>query len=72
MAVNEMECPKCKNEMEEGFLLDRTYGGNFPGKWIEGEPEKSFWTGTKTANKTQIDIATFRCVACGYLESYAR
>jgi hypothetical protein len=58
--------------MEEGFLMDLTYGGAFPSKWVEGEPEKSFWTGIKTRNKTQITVVTYRCHNCGYLESYAK
>jgi hypothetical protein len=58
--------------MEEGYLLDLTYGGAMPSKWVEGKPEVSFWTGIKTKGKHQIRISTFRCRDCGYLESYAR
>jgi hypothetical protein len=41
-------------------------------KWVEGAPEKSFWLGTKTRGKKQVQVATYRCKTCGYLESYAR
>ena len=37
----------------------------------EGPPEKSFWTGTKTRGKKQVQVLTYRCSSCGYLESYA-
>lgn len=65
-------CPKCREEMEEGFIADFTYGGIATSKWVEGEPEDSFWTGTKTKGKRQVEVLTFRCSSCGYLESYAK
>lgn len=66
------ECPKCRGAMEEGFIKDQDYGSVRTSKWVEGPPEKSFWEGTKTRGKTQVDVQTFRCTGCGYLESYAR
>jgi predicted nucleic-acid-binding Zn-ribbon protein len=72
MTTPEHKCPKCQHEMEEGFIADVTYGGVVTSKWVEGEPEKSFWTGTKTRGKRQVEILTFRCSNCGYLESYAK
>lgn len=71
MDTNILKCLRCQSEMEEGFTLDNTYGGSFPSSWVEGEPVKSFWRGTKTKGKDQYQIRTFRCVNCGYLESYA-
>jgi len=65
-------CSKCQGEMEEGFIADTTYGGVVTSKWVEGEPEKSFWTGIKTRDREQIQISTYRCTGCGYLESYAK
>ncbi len=58
--------------MENGFIADNTYGGVFPSNWIEGDPEKSFWTGTKTSGKRKVKVETYRCLSCGYLESYAK
>jgi hypothetical protein len=66
------ECPKCRSRMDEGFIKDETHGSAYASKWVEGPPEKSFWTGTKIRGKKQVEIATFRCSKCGYLESYAR
>lgn len=64
-------CPKCPGKMEEGFVLDQTYGANTQSAWIEGEPVRSFWTGVKLKGKDRIPVTTLRCSRCGYLESYA-
>lgn len=58
--------------MEQGFVLDTTYGGAIVHKWAAGAPLKSFWTGTKQPKGDLIPIGTYRCSSCGYLESYAR
>lgn len=66
------ECVKCGGSMEEGFVIDHgDYGSQSVAKWQGGAPRKSFWTGIKEGDP-QVDIATFRCTRCGYLESYAR
>ena len=65
------QCPKCQGAMAEGFVVDHTHGGASVSAWVEGEPRKSFWTGLKLGGSTPIDIATWRCRRCGYLESYA-
>ena len=67
-----LECPKCKGQMEEGFMLDHTHGGYLAGKWIKGAPERSIWTGVKIKNREQRAVSAFRCVSCGYLEFYAK
>ena len=66
------ECPRCRQRMVEGFVRDQDSGSSYASKWVEGAPEKSFWTGTKTAGKKQVPVATYRCTGCGYLESYAK
>jgi hypothetical protein len=67
-----IECPKCHGRMEEGFIKDEGHGYIYTSKWVEGAPETSFWSGTKTSGKEQIHITSYRCEACGYLESYAK
>jgi hypothetical protein len=54
--------------------MDKTYGEDYssPPEWAEGQPERSFWTGVKVKDKERHPVSTFRCPACGYLESYAR
>jgi len=65
------ECSKCGGRMTDGFLLDTTHGGYQVGKWVEGAPQKSFWVGLKLRGSKQVEITTWRCERCGYLESYA-
>jgi hypothetical protein len=58
--------------MSEGFVLDRGHGNaTAVQKWVEGEPERSFWTGLKTRGREMLVVSTWRCDRCGYLESYA-
>lgn len=67
-----LKCPKCEGYMEEGFIADWTHSGVVTSKWIEGKPERSWWTGIKIKGKKKIIISTFHCTVCGYLESYAK
>ncbi len=71
MSVIELKCPKCNRKMLEGFIADYTHGAILVSKWIEGEPEKSFWRGLKTRGKRSARVKTYMCSGCGYLESYA-
>jgi hypothetical protein len=65
-------CPKCQSAMEEGFVLDQGADGRrHVGTWVPGAPEKSFWSGLSLKNRTPIEIATWRCRSCGFLENYA-
>lgn len=67
------DCPKCRSRMEEGFGLDADANHQLSTtKWIEGRPEKSFFSGVKTKGKRQFPITLYRCTRCGFLEAYAR
>jgi hypothetical protein len=58
--------------MCEGYVLDRSHATKVVFTWIEGQPEPSFWSGgLKTGERENLEIHTFRCSECGYLESYA-
>ena len=75
MSVQPLVCPKCQGEMVQGFVPDPAaphFGQFTVSFWVEGPPEKSFWTGTKVPQGKCVPIGTFRCASCGYLESYAR
>ena len=74
MSTKDVGCPKCKGQMETGFIMDANYGESYasPSRWLEGKPEKSIWSGVKMSKKKNVQIETLRCVKCGYLESYAR
>ena len=64
-------CPRCGASMEPGYILDETYGKVGSEKWVEGEPQYSIWTGLKLRGKQRLQVTTYRCRGCGYLESYA-
>ena len=56
--------------MEEGFLLDKSYGATLISRWIKGQPE-SGWQGARTRGRECRQVETWRCVRCGFLKSYA-
>lgn len=65
-------CPKCASSMTEGFVIDRdSSGGHRVSRWVEGAPRRSKWFGLKTRTQTKIEIQTWRCRRCGFLEHYA-
>ena len=71
MASRSLNCPRCSSAMEPGFQIDEGYGTRKVSRWVAGEPVKSIWTGLKLSGRDQLDITTYRCRRCGYLESYA-
>ena len=67
-----IQCPKCNGEMVQGFIFDRADGGHRRViNWVEGAPEKYFWTVTRVPEEKCVPVGTFRCSVCGFLESYA-
>ena len=70
MADKERKCSECGGAMEEGFILDKSYGASLISRWLKGHPE-SGWQGAKTKGKECRSIETWRCVECGLLKSYA-
>jgi|KBSSwiStaDraftv2_1062776.scaffolds.fasta_scaffold533002_2 hypothetical protein len=72
MSTVDPKCPQCRVPMERGFLLDRNHdhrGG--AANWVEGEPEKSFWTGLDLKGRAMRTITSFRCPNCGLLLDFA-
>jgi hypothetical protein len=68
-----LECPRCGRAMQAGYLLDHgDHNARMVSSWVAGTPEKSFWTGLKTKDRTVLPVTTYRCERCGFLESYAR
>ena len=69
-------CPRCGQAMQEGFVLDRTYGANLQSEWIAGDPHvvKMFGMSMGTLNvneKQACPVTCYRCPVCSYLEFYA-
>ena len=60
-------CPKCSSRMEEGFLLDKMQNGSLPEIFVQGQPERSFWNGTKVKGRAQYLVESYRCTKCGYM-----
>ena len=66
------KCPKCSMLMDEGFVVDHGYGADGQSEWVEGRPQKSFWSGIKITDKLRRPVFPYCCPGCGFLESYAR
>jgi hypothetical protein len=66
-----LECLRCRALMERGYLLDRGHGNAAEvAKWIEGEPDRR-WYGIRTKGHDTIDLQSYRCPKCGYVELHA-
>jgi hypothetical protein len=60
--------------MESGFVIDKIghdKNSTSAPEWAEGAPERAFWMGLNLAGRERHAVVTYRCSACGYLESYA-
>jgi hypothetical protein len=64
------DCSKCQGSMIEGFVLSERQGLWAVSSWAEGAPRKT-WFGVRPRGKP-IEISTWRCTRCGFLESYAK
>lgn len=74
MSNGRRDCPKCKALMEKGFIADYTNGHakRMQSRWIEGDPVRSIWLGLSFRGPRVLDVATFRCTSCGFLETVAK
>lgn len=66
-----LTCPRCSIQLQEGYLLDEARNQRTPTDWIEGKPERSFWTGLKLKGRARLRVASWRCPRCGLLELHA-
>jgi hypothetical protein len=57
--------------MTVGVIVDHGHGQSTPERWQEGEAIVSKWWGLRVDKKALLDVETWRCTKCGYLESYA-
>jgi hypothetical protein len=58
--------------MVEGFIIDKGESSRAVSSWLEGAPNKSRWFGVRLGGRKPLEIATWRCASCGFLESYAK
>ena len=75
MSAGTNRCPKCNGGMVQGFTCGREGPNRILSTWEEGVPEKVGWLFRqirKVPPDKSVPVAIFRCLACGFLESYAR
>lgn len=66
------QCSKCNSDMEEGFLLEKGHHNTLSSQtWIAGKSDESSFFGMSLKGKVAYEVKTFRCISCGYLDSYA-
>ncbi len=71
MSERSVVCTKCGGKTEEGFIQDCSHTMALVAQWIKGKPEKTFFGATKTEGKRHLEVVTYRCDDCGFLEHYA-
>ena len=65
-------CPKCGAAMAAGYLVDQGHANSrVVSGWVEGEPGKTSFFNLNVDDRLQLEVRTFRCSRCGFLESYA-
>jgi Double zinc ribbon len=65
-------CAKCGNSMDRGFIPDEFRDRNEVTVWVRGEPQRDNRAGAVLLGGADMwEVVTFRCMGCGYLESYA-
>jgi DNA-directed RNA polymerase subunit RPC12/RpoP len=67
---NPLTCSKCGQEMREGYVAEMSQQHTGRIRWIADPPVMGF-LGLNTRGKEIIEIRTFRCPGCGFLEFYA-
>jgi predicted nucleic-acid-binding Zn-ribbon protein len=65
-------CLKCGGEMEEGTITDliNAVQAQVP-VWVKGKAEPGTFSNLKLSFKKKLQVTTWRCTQCGFLESYA-
>ena len=58
--------------MTGGFIADWAEGNVRISRWLEGDPVPGWVREVKPEHNRQWKVRTYRCNACGFLESYAR
>ena len=77
MEDNQLSCPKCKSLMEAGGVIPRVNKGwkmdsGTVLKWFAGMMKKGENGRIFVYGKDSYFVETYRCVHCGFLESYAK
>lgn len=67
-----LKCSKCSGEMQEGIVVDLGYAGILRSMWVEDEAVSSVGTALVDNRKRKVKTITYRCLSCGFLDSYAK
>jgi hypothetical protein len=59
--IRNTACSECSEKMQEGYVLDFTYGGRLRSRWVEGKPKKDLWVGLSIKGKQVFYITAYRC-----------
>jgi hypothetical protein len=59
--------------MEQGYVIGEGRSGPDTREyWIESLPKRDIWFGRLDTSAIRVlPVRTYRCILCGYLESYA-
>jgi hypothetical protein len=63
-------CLKCTGDMVEGYLKPSRWGVPWP-EWVSGVPLRGFFNDLRESERDIRRVRTYRCIRCGFLESYA-
>lgn len=58
---DDLTCPRCEGEMEEGNVITMT--GGIAGTWVKKG---------KVALSGMPTLSSYSCLKCGYIESYVK
>ncbi len=78
--MSDLKCAKCQGSMEEGFMPEYAHPTLLVTRWYPGAPKEAEIRvlGMKVVEWLDLResgmrvVSTYRCVNCGYLESYAK
>lgn len=78
--TDDLRCLRCKGDMEQGFMPEYAHPTLLVTRWYLGAPKEAEikllgmkvaeWLDVKEADMRLV--VTYRCVSCGYLESFAK
>jgi len=72
MTDHHPQCLRCQNAMQRGFMLDRVSNlSSSRAHWVEGAPSRGWISGIFLSANLGSEVTTWRCRACGHLESFA-
>jgi hypothetical protein len=75
MSTGDPTCYRCGGPLTAGLLTEADYGMSRTVRWVSGGPRKGLGgalAGEGSGDRPRYRVETYRCDACGALESFAR